>query len=91
MTVIENIVIGLQIGMQIVAAYYVFRIMILQVTPTSPYLLLFIGFALRAVILFNNLRTFLPHDLKLLLQFIVSVFSMIAFTQIFWLIKNRQQ
>ncbi len=86
---IENIVLGLQIGFQLVAAWYVLKTMLLDVTPTTPYALLFVGFFLRSLLLVNNRFFILPLWIKLSTQLIVSVTTMVAFYMIFNLIKDK--
>lgn len=83
--------IGLQIGLQSFAAYYCFKIMRLQFTPTSPYFLLFIAFTVRTLILINEYQEFMSFFIKNAARLIVSLLTMIAFIQIYYLIKKKTQ
>lgn len=83
------IIFGLQIGLQAMASYYCFRIMLLKVTPIRPYLFLVIGLFVRAIILVNDKIPFMNLNTKYFLQILVSIALMTAFAEIYRLIKDR--
>ena len=87
----QYIVLGLQIGFQLVAAYYVFKIMLFETTPTFPYAILFIAFIIRTIILVDSAFLLGSTQFEILLRFLVSMLTMIAFINIYLLIRNKTQ
>lgn len=91
MAPIDNILIGLQIGFQLFASYYCLKIMSIKFVPTSPYLILFIAFMIRTAIVANEWLQFMSPFIKNFSRMSVSLLTMIAVVQIYYLIKKKLQ
>lgn len=89
MTEIINILLGLQIGIQLVAAYFVFKIIKIETTPYLPYILAFIALLLMVLIRLDLIFTIMPPAIKISVQTSISFLWMIAFIKIYYLVQNK--
>lgn len=84
-----NILLGLQLGMQLIAAYFVLRIAILKITPSIYYIitvnLLLMSFV-RLDYIFNIIHNMV---FKFGIWTIISFLWMYCFAQIYYLIKKK--
>lgn len=93
MTNLINILLGLQIGFQLIAVYYAIRIKSFKNTPSSVYTIaaiaLFLMSVTRADIIFSfNL---LSPLVRVLIQSAISVLWMTFFIKVFLLIRKQHE
>lgn len=89
MTPFLAILVGLAIGMQSVAIFYVVKIMLRKFTPTFPYILIACSLFLTTMTRIDNFMHFLDINERTVLLTISSVLMMIAFSKIYSLIKKQ--
>lgn len=89
MILLYTILSGLQVAGQLIAAYFVLRIALLWITPSLPYIMLFIGILLRAVSSIPFVSHLIqPHE-RIIIQIVTSALMAVSFIMIFRLINKK--
>lgn len=91
---LDTISVGFSIGLQMVACYFVFRIMIHKLTPTVPWLLLFLMTLNRAYALTDALRHWDEYitavtTQRLILSLVGSMLAVVAFGYLWFLLSKK--
>lgn len=84
-----NVLIGFQIGIQVIGAYFVLKIIRMRSTPNLPYVLIFSALIFMGIVRADNILYFLNPLVRYGIQTLISILLMVGFASIYLLIKKR--